>query len=151
MTSNPFTYLEHQGIDHKKLELSEVPKTAEDVERIYGCPIRQVLKTIIFIGSRPVVAVLPGDGQVDEDQLASVVDESSLHIASPEQVEQLTNKSIGHLDPFVRPDNCIAVLDRKVLQLERVNMGGGEPGIGIEMNTDSFIDAWDGNVEDISE
>jgi len=50
--------------------LDEVPKTVKDVERLYGCSLNQVLKSLVFIGeTEAVIAVLPGDKRVDMNKL----------------------------------------------------------------------------------
>ena len=62
-------YLKSKNIEFKTIHLDEIPRTAQDVERIYGCPLHQVLKTLIFIGeTEPIIVVLPGDKRVLEFQ-----------------------------------------------------------------------------------
>lgn len=47
------------GVAFRKIVLTEIPKTAVDVERIFGCALEQVLKTLVLVGSNgPVIAVL---------------------------------------------------------------------------------------------
>jgi prolyl-tRNA editing enzyme YbaK/EbsC (Cys-tRNA(Pro) deacylase) len=146
----PFTMLDELGADYTKLELTEVPETAEDVRRVFGSPLSQVLKTVVFINSVPVVAVLPGDREVDRDRLSSAADADELRLATPEEVRELTGKEIGSLDPFVRPDDCLAIVAADVQTKETVNMGGGKPGVGIEMDASQLVEIWDGTVENIT-
>lgn len=151
VSPDPFARLDDRGADYRRLDLSEVPKSAADVERIYGSPRSHVLKTLLFVGARPVVAVVPGDRDVDEPRIAATagVEADDLRLASPAEVEQRTGTPVGSLSPFVRPDGSVAVLDAGVEGLGTVNMGGGEPGVGIEMDAAELLAVWDGDVAPI--
>jgi len=43
-------YLKSKRINFKEIRLKEIPRSALDIERLYGCPLDQVLKTLLFIG-----------------------------------------------------------------------------------------------------
>ena len=54
--------IKNKDIQFKIIHPDEIPRSAQDVERIYGCPLNQVLKTLVFVGkTEPVLVVLPGD------------------------------------------------------------------------------------------
>ena len=94
-------YLKNKDIDFKIIHLDEIPKTAQDVERIYGCLLQQVLKTLIFIcESEPVIVVLPGDKRGDINKLREVVNQKTFRMAKPQEVEKITGYTIGGVSPF---------------------------------------------------
>ncbi len=143
-------YLKEKGIQFREVHLTEVPKTAQDVERIYGCPLKQVLKSLLFIGATPVLAVLSGDRKVNKEKLAKAVGEESLHMATPEEVLLHTGCPIGGVSPFGLPTGLRAVLDTAVFENKQVNTGSGIAEIGLELTRDELRKAWTGDITDIS-
>jgi len=144
------TYLQDKGIQFREVHLSEVPRTAQDVERIYGCALGQVLKALLFVGAKPVLAVLSGDRKVDKEKLAAAVGETTLRMATPEEVLAHTGYPIGGVSPFGLPEGLPAVLDTAVFAGDTVNTGSGVAEIGIELTTPELRKAWPGLVVDIS-
>ncbi len=143
-------YLQEKGIQFREIHLSEVPKTAQDVERIFGCPLRQVVKSLLFMGREPVLAVLCGDRKVGKQKLAQDVGEESLRMATPEEVLEHTGYPIGGVSPFGLPEGLRAVLDAATIEEEKLNTGSGIAEIGIELTSEELKKAWRGLVADIS-
>ena len=81
---NVLDYLEKQNVKFRKIHLDEIPRTAQDVERIYGCPLHQVLKTLLFIGKKSVIVVLPGDRKVNLQKLKEISKDEALKLATPD-------------------------------------------------------------------
>ena len=145
-------YLKSKGIEFKTIHLDEIPRTAQDVERIYGCPIHQVLKTLIFIGkTEQVIVVLPGDKRVDMDKLKEVTKENNLRMAKPDEVEEITGYAIGGISPFGIEKNVKKIIDESVFKIKTVNIGSGKAEIGIELNFEELKKAWDGTIANISQ
>ena len=73
--------IKNKRIQFKTIHLNEIPRSAQDVERIYGCPLNQVLKTVVFVGeTEPILVVLPGDKRVDIGKLKDITKQSNLRI-----------------------------------------------------------------------
>ncbi len=144
------TYLQEKGIQFREVHLSEVPKTAQDVERIFGCPLRQMVKSLLFVGQEPVLVVLCGDRKVNKEKLAQAIGEENLRMATPEEVLQYTGYPIGGVSPFGLPEGLRAVLDAAALEQEKVNTGSGIAEIGIELTSEELKKAWTGIIAGIS-
>ena len=140
--------LKGKGVPFKVIELKEVPKSARDVERLYGCPLGQVLKSLVFIGEKPVMAVLPGDRKVDVGKLAQAVGLKELRIAKPQEVLEVTGYEVGGVTPF--GFSGIKVMDESVFTMEKVNVGSGKAEVGIELSTESLKKTWDGKIAPIT-
>ncbi len=151
MKLESIAYLESKKTKFKVIHLKEVPKTAKDVERIYGCPLHSILKTLIFTGDKNVLAVLPGDEKVDLNKLSRVTKTNNLKLATPEEVKQLTGYSIGGVTPFCVKTNLVKVVDKSFKDSKTINVGSGEAIIGLEMDSKEFAKAFDGKVEDIKQ
>ena len=50
-------YLKEKGVSFNEIHLSEIPRGAQDVERLYGCPLHLVFKTFVFVGNNGAVLV----------------------------------------------------------------------------------------------
>jgi prolyl-tRNA editing enzyme YbaK/EbsC (Cys-tRNA(Pro) deacylase) len=148
---NSLEYLKSKQIQFREIVLSEIPKSSEDVVRIYGCPLEQVLKTLVFVGSEVIIIVLQGNKKVNIEKLRLIVNDRKIRMATPEEIKKLFNKNIGSLDPFINSEGCIKILDKGIFNMDMVNMGAGVPGIGIEMTIKELKKAWDGLIEDISQ
>lgn len=143
-------YLTSKKIKFKVIELPEVPKSAQDVERLYGCPLHQVLKTLVFIGTKPIVVTLPGDKKADTEKLKSVTKETSIRIAKPNEVKDATDYDVGGVTPFGITANIIKVIDASVFEIDLVNIGSGKAEIGIELKSSDLKNIWDGIIADIT-
>ncbi|MBU1205278.1 MAG: YbaK/EbsC family protein [Nanoarchaeota archaeon] len=145
-------YLKSKNIEFKIIHLNKIPRTAQDVERIYGCPLHQVLKTLIFIGkTEPVIVVLPGDKRADMDKLKEVTKGNNLRMAKPDEVEEITGYTIGGISPFGIEKNVKKIIDESVFKIKTVNIGSGKAEIGIELDSEELRRAWDGIIANISQ
>ena len=145
-------YLKSKGIRFRVIELKEIPKSAQDVERLYGCPLNQVLKTLVFIGeNEPVVVVLPGDKRVDINKLKEISKQKNLRMAKPDEVNNITGYTIGGVCPFVIEKNVKKIIDESIFELQVVNIGSGKAEIGIELNSEDLKKIWDGIIADLIE
>ncbi|OGK18620.1 hypothetical protein A3G67_02130 [Candidatus Roizmanbacteria bacterium RIFCSPLOWO2_12_FULL_40_12] len=148
-----FDYLKDKGIQFEAVYLKEVPRTAQDVERLFGCPLEQVLKTLLFIGEKnPILTVLSGDKKVSLKKLENLTGQKVLRMAKPNEVKELTGYPVGGVCPFAIDNDTIQkVIDEKVFTLENVNIGSGKAEIGIELASEDLKRIWDGKILNISE
>ena len=145
-------YLKSKNIEFEKIHLDEISKTAQDIGRIYGCPLHQVLKTLIFVGeTEPVIVVLPGDKRVNMDKLKEITKQKNFRMAKPNEVEEITGYTIGGVSPFGIEKNVKKIIDESVFKIETVNIGGGKAKIGIELKSEELKKAWDGIIANIIE
>lgn len=145
-------YLKNKNIKFKMIHLDEVPRTAQDVEKIYGCPLHQVLKTLIFIGeTEPVIVVLAGDKRVDMIKLKEITKQNNLQMAKPNEVEEITGYTIGGVSPFGIERDTMKIIDESVFKTKTINIGSGKAEIGIELNSGELKKGWNGIIADIIE
>jgi Cys-tRNA(Pro) deacylase len=146
-----FEFLEEKGIEFRKIELSEPPKSAQDVERLFGCPLHQVLKTLLFIGKEePVLDVVQGDKKVDLQKLETITKMHEFRMASPAEIKEITGYVMGGVCPFCVKKEIKKIIDKTVFDIETVNIGAGTPILGIELKSEDLKKIWDGIIADIS-
>ena len=145
-------YLKSKKITFKIISLNEIPRTAQDVERLYGCRLNQVLKTLVFIGeSEPVIVVLPGDKKVAMTRLREVTKQNNLRMAKPNDIERITGYTLGGVSPFGIEKNIMKIIDESVFTIKTVNVGSGKAEIGIELRSQELKKVWDGIIAHIIE
>ncbi len=144
--------LKKEGVSFKKIELSEPPRSAKDVERLFGCSLNQVLKAIVLVGKEePVLAILPGDKRVDFQKLKEITGIHELRMASPDEITEITGYQLGGVCPFFLKNKIKKVMDKKVFEIKIVNIGGGIPILGVELKAKDLKRIWDGLIADISQ
>lgn len=144
-------YLKSKNIEFKLIHLTEIPKSANDVERLYGCPLNHVLKTLLFIGDEePILVVIPGDKRVDKNKLSNLVSEK-LRIAKSDEVLMITGYSVGGVSPFGIEKTIKMIIDKSAFDTKTVNLGSGDAIIGIELKSADLKTIWTGEIEIIVE
>ena len=144
-------YLKSKNIEFKLIHLTEIPKSAQDVERLYGCPLNHVLKTLLFISNEePILVVVPGDKRVDKNKLSNLVD-GKLRIANPDEVKSITGYNVGGVSPFGIKSNLKMIIDKTAFDPKTVNIGSGDAIIGIELKSADLKSIWSEKIEDLVE
>jgi len=142
--------LEKSAIRHKLIVLPRPPRSAADIVELFGCELAQVIKTLLFIGDKQVLACVPGDKKVDLKKLCRAVGAARLAIASPTEVKRITGFNVGGVCPFLPLDGIEAVLDSGCLQRSTINIGAGTETTGIELLAEDLEKIWPGIIADIS-
>jgi prolyl-tRNA editing enzyme YbaK/EbsC (Cys-tRNA(Pro) deacylase) len=119
-------YLRTAGAEARLEELESGTATAEDAARAAGCPIGQIVKSIVVLcDGRPVVALVPGDRRVDLDKVARAVGAEQARIARGAEVEQATGFGPGAVAPFPLPNVDRVLIDQSLLAHPTVWVGAG--------------------------
>jgi len=151
ITLSSTQYLSQKGIPFKIIHLKEVPKTALDIERLYGCSIKQVLKTLVFVTeSIPLIVVIQGHKKVDPDKLKHHAGVSTLRLAKADEVFTITGYMPGAVSPFGIKSSVQKIIDSAVFTEKSVNIGSGAAATGLELTTPDLKQIWDGTVADVS-
>jgi len=144
-------YLDNANAVYNKIVLDKAPHTALDVQSACNCKLKEVLKTLVFIGDQsPIIAIVGGDDKVDIDKLCRVTKQSTLRMAKPTEVLEITFCKVGTVSPFGITDNAVKIMDQKIAGLDRVIAGSGEGSLLIELPKEQLLIAWDGKLGDIT-
>jgi prolyl-tRNA synthetase len=110
-----------------KLEKRETPsrKTVEEVSSFLGVEPARLLKSLVFFaGEEPVLAVVPGDRELNEAKLARVLGHPAPRLATAEEIERLTGGPLGFTGPVGIPATLRTILDVSI-QEDRNYVTGG--------------------------
>ena len=103
ITNNLTRMLEAKKISFQAYELPAEKLGAVETAHILGVPLDVVYKTIVVLREgkgKPVLAVIPGTGDVDLKALAKALGEKKLRLPSEREAEQITGLQAGGISPL---------------------------------------------------
>ena len=138
------TELTKIGVSFEIITIPNGVHTVEDVERACNCTKSEVIKTLLFVGRKPVVVLMTGDKKVDLEKLKRLRGDDSLRMANKEEVGNITGFAVGTVSPFgLREVDIIA--DKAVQDLSALIMGSGKNDTLIKMTGSEFIKSFVGS------
>ncbi len=106
-------------------------KTIEDVSEFLGVESWRLIKTIVYVADGdPVVALIRGDRDINEEKLAGLLGASIVEAAPPDIVEKVTRAPVGFAGPIGLSEVRL-VVDRSVEPLKNVVVGGNAVDVHI--------------------
>jgi prolyl-tRNA editing enzyme YbaK/EbsC (Cys-tRNA(Pro) deacylase) len=133
-------YLRTAGAEARLEELESGTATAEDAARAAGCPIGQIVKSIVVLcDGRPVVALVPGDRRADLNKIAHAAGAGKARIARGPEVEDATGFSPGSVAPFPLPNVDRVLIDQSLLAHDLVWVGAGSSSHMAAMNPSVLV------------
>jgi Cys-tRNA(Pro)/Cys-tRNA(Cys) deacylase len=119
-------YLRAAGAEARLEELEAGTATAEDAARAAGCPIGQIVKSIVVLcDGRPVLVLVPGDRRVDLAKITQASGATEARIARGSEVEEATGFAPGAVAPFPLPNVERVLIDQNLLAHDTVWVGAG--------------------------
>ena len=119
-------YLREAGVEARLEELESGTATAEDAARAAGCPLAQIVKSLVFIcDGRPVVTLVPGDRRADADKIARAAGAREARIARGAEILEATGFTAGAVAPFPLPNVDRVLIDQSLLGHPVVWVGAG--------------------------
>jgi prolyl-tRNA editing enzyme YbaK/EbsC (Cys-tRNA(Pro) deacylase) len=142
--------LENAGARFEIIKLAESVHSVSDVEKACGCQTAEVIKTLLFIGRKPVMVILSGDKRADTEKIKGLFKEDLLRMATKEEVLALTGYAVGSVSPFgINPD-IRQIADESIWSLPSLIMGSGKNDVLIRLKTPEFAKAFRGSFAPIS-
>ena len=119
-------YLRTARAEARLEELESGTATAADAARAAGCPIGQIVKSIVVLcDGVPVVALVPGDRRADLAKIAHATGAVEARIARGPEVEEATGFAPGAVAPFPLPNVDRVLIDQHLLAHDLVWVGAG--------------------------
>ena len=154
ITNNVTRMLDAKKIKYTAHELPEVKVGAEEAAEIIGVPAGQVFKTIVAVRTgpgKPILAVVPGDRELDLKLAAKAVGEKKLKVAAHQEAEELTGLQTGGISPLALINKGFQILiDRAALSFENIFISGGQRGINISISPKDLIKLANARTADLT-
>ena len=135
LTNNITRMLEAKKVPFKAYQLPAEKLGALETARILGVLPELVYKTIVVLREgkgKPILAVIPGTGEVDLKALAKALGEKKLRLPSEREAEQLTGLQAGGISPLALINKGFqVVIDAAAQSQAEIHVSGGQRGLNI--------------------
>jgi prolyl-tRNA synthetase len=114
------------------LQERETPgkKTVEEVAAFLGVTNDRLLKTLVFwAGGDPILAVVPGDRELNEAKLSRYLGGAPVRLASAAEIEQLTGGPLGFTGPVGLESRIRTIWDPSVVDGKNWVAGGNKKDV----------------------
>lgn len=144
MTANNVTrFLDSKKVKYQVFDLPAEKLGALESARLMGVSPAQVFKTIVVLRTRPgkpILAVVPGNHEVDLKALAAAVGEKKLQPSTQAEAEKLTGLLVGGISPLALINKGFQIwLDTAARDFEEIHISGGQRGLNIRIPVDALI------------
>ena len=154
IANNVTRLLDNRKINYKTFGLPRQKLGAEQTASLLNVPLSIIFKSIVIervTPGKPILAVVPGDKEVNLKALAKVVGEKKVITATQKNAERLTKLQAGGISPLALINRGFeVVIDNSVLDQESVHISGGELGVNIRLRSRDLVDLTQAAVAKIS-
>jgi Cys-tRNA(Pro)/Cys-tRNA(Cys) deacylase len=152
-TNNITRLLESKHIPYTAFDLPAEKLGAIETAELLGVPLEQVFKTIVIIRdkpAKPILAVIPGTGDVNLKKLAAFVGEKKVRIPTQKEAEQLTHLQAGGISPLALLNKgFVVILDQSAASFETIHISGGQRGLNIRLPVNALVELTLARLADI--
>lgn len=135
--------LDSKTISYKLVRHSGSAHTAVDAAKEIGLSVGQIVKTLAFKGKTvdTFLVLIPGDKKFDRKKIGAVLNDKTIDLLEPNEVEKETGYRVGLVTPFgdIKPLKVYA--QKSILELSEVGISSGELGAEIVLSPKVLISA----------
>lgn len=143
MKTNAVRILESAGVHFvlREYEVDETDLSAQTVARKVGMPIDQVFKTLVARGDKTgvMLAVVPGDRQLDLKALAKESGNKSVAVVSLKEVQPLTGYIRGGVTAIGAKKDYPVYVDETAQLFDTISISAGVRGTQVLLSTTDYI------------
>ena len=152
--NNVTRFLDSRKVPHSVFELPQEKLGGEEIARLLNAPPEIIFKSIVIFrkgSGKPILAVVPGNQEVDLKKLAKAVGEKKVTPSTQKEAENITGLKVGGISPLALINRGFEiVIHRSVQDFELVHVSGGELGVNIRLSSSDLINITTAKVADIS-
>jgi Cys-tRNA(Pro)/Cys-tRNA(Cys) deacylase len=118
--------------------------SAAEVAAAIGLPPEQTFKTLVVLpdrpGARPILALAPGDSQLNLKKLATAAGEKKAQMAPQREAERLTGLEKGGISPLALLDRGWPIIvDETIILFDRIEISAGKVGVGVIVEVEGLL------------
>lgn len=152
--SNVTRMLDAKGKKYTAFELPVEKLGARETARRLDVPLEQVFKTIVVTREgkgKPILAVVPGDSEVDLKLVAKAVGEKKVNLPTEREAEALTGLQAGGISPLALLNRGFQVIIDEIAQVfDEIHVSGGQRGLNIRMSPEDLAELTNAKFAGIS-
>ena len=137
IVNNVTRLLDAKKVKYTAFETSAEKHGALETAQMLNVPPEIVFKTIVVTRvkpGKPILAVIPGPGQVDLKLLAAAIGEKKVSLPSEREAEALTGLLAGGISPLALINKGFQVLiDSSAQAHAEIHVSGGQRGLNIRL------------------
>jgi Cys-tRNA(Pro)/Cys-tRNA(Cys) deacylase len=153
-TNNLTRMLDARKIRYTAYELPAEKLGAQETARLLNVPLELIYKTIVVTREgkgKPILAVVPGDREVDLKLLAKALNEKKLHLPTEREAEQLTGLQAGGISPLALINKGFqVVVDARAEAHKEIHVSGGQRGLNICLPVGDLLKLTNARLAEIS-
>ncbi len=155
MSINNITrFLDSRKVTYQVFELPKAKLGALEAARLIGAPPEIMFKSIVILRKtpgKPILAVVPGNLEVDLKKLARAVGEKKVVPATQKEAETKTQLQAGGISPLGLINRGFEiVIHQSVENFELIHVSGGERGLNIRLPSAELIQLTGAKIADIA-
>jgi Cys-tRNA(Pro) deacylase len=140
------------GLEISIREFEAGSRTAADAARAIGCPMAQIIKSLLFIvDGQPTMVLVSGANRLDEKKLAALcgVGKRKVKRSKAETAREVTGFAIGGVPPFGHKTRLPTYVDQDFLQFDVIWGAAGTPNAVFSIAPETLIKGIEGTVADL--
>lgn len=154
MKNNVTRLLDQRKIQYTVFDLPAEKLGAEVTAEKLGVSPAIVYKTIVVKREgrgKSILAVVPGDSEVDLKKLAKAVGEKKVYLTTQKEAETLTGLQAGGISPLALLNRGFeTVLDQSAQYHAEIHISGGQWGLNIRLSVKDFVKLTNARLAEIS-
>jgi prolyl-tRNA editing enzyme YbaK/EbsC (Cys-tRNA(Pro) deacylase) len=120
--------LDQAGLTERVLTLDESSRTAVEAAAALGCDVGAIGSSLVFlVDDEPVLVLTSGAHRVDVDLLTGHLEATSVRMAKPDVVREVTGFAIGGVSPIGLATPLAVHVDEDLAQHPKVWVAAGDP------------------------
>ena len=153
--TNAARLLDQLGIQYelRAYEVDPEDLAAETVAAKIGLPAEQVFKTLVARGDRSgiVMAVIPGDQELDLKALAKAAGEKNIQLVPVKELQGLTGYIRGGVTALAAKREYPVYVDETIELFDGVSISAGMRGLQIVVTPSDYLRATKGTIAPLAQ
>lgn len=155
MINNNLTrLLENHKIPFTAFDLPAEKLSAQETAEFLNVSLELIYKSIVVLRERigkPVLAIVPGNCEVNLKAVAACVGEKKVRLASQCEAEQLSGLQVGGISPLeVINRGFLILLDQSAESHPQIHISGGQRGLNILLPVSALVELTHARIAAIS-
>lgn len=154
--TNAMRMLDSRGIGYEALYFHAEIHSATGVAEALGLPPERVFKTLVVMPDtpqrgRPLLAIVPGDAELDLKALAQAAGDKKVRMATQREAESLTGLLVGGISALALLQKRWAVyLDASAREAPWLVVSAGQRGVNLRLAVDDLLAVTQAKVASIA-
>ncbi len=126
----PLSKPEPEGEEEEELRKVHTPgvRTIEELSEFLGVPPRKIMKAVLYtVKGSPVLVLIRGDREIDENKLEAVLGTDEFRLADEEEVSRLLGTEKGFIGIFNLPEGVKVLWDGSLYGVKNLVVALNEP------------------------